>query len=192
MTNYQNYHKLRQRAALKCKKTRTTLNKLLERRSQLLEPIEKAKFMERRLEFFKRMRDNTPHPMTQEEFNKSLRNLVNRKLRISYRQIQDTHTFRSKPRRFQFFWVYKDLIMEELNLNPDLKELVLDDRKFEFDPLFIDAMLETNMVHSNQLSHYEKNSSIEYSSIWEMKDAFTDYWSNDKNEKLPLADAMQV
>ena len=192
MTNYQNYHKLRQRATLKCKKTEITLNKTLEKRSQLLRPIEKAKFMERRLEFFKRMRDNTPHPMTQEEFNKSLRNLMNRKMRISFRQVSDTHTFRSMPKRFQFFWVYHEMVMDELDKNRDLKELVLDDRHFQFDPLFIDAMLDLQMVHSNQLSHYEKDSSIEFNSIWEMKDAFTDYWSNDNNERLPLADAMQV
>ena len=91
-----------------------------------------------------------------------------------------------------FFWVYKEVFMEELEKYPDLKETVLDDRNFEFDPLFIDAMLSFIMVHSNQLSHFEKDSSINFSNIWEMLDAFTDYYTNDKNEGLPLADPMQV
>ena len=192
VTNHTNYHQLHQRAPLKCKKSRTTLNKELERQSKLLKPIDKQKYMEKRVEWVYRMRAETKKPMSREEFDRSLRNLMSRKLRVTFKSCTDVHTFRSMCKRFQFFYTYVEMVMDVLNDNLDLKESVLDDRQFSFDPLFIESMAELNMVHSNLLSHYEKDSQIEFNSYWEMLDVLTDYCTNEKNKRLPLSDPMRV
>ena len=190
--NYCKYHQLHRMAGSKEKKTKQVLNKLLEKRSQNFTLIEKQKYMAKRLDWFSRLREDTNHPMTEEEFDKLLRNLIQRPIRVTFRACSEVHTFRSQPKRYMFFYTYEDLIMEELDAIPELKEHVLGDKNFRFDPLFIESMQELNQVHFKMLSHLEKNSEIEFNSIWDMTDVFVDYLLNHINGRQPLSDPMRV
>ena len=179
-------------AALKCKRAKTTLNKQLEKRSQMLTPIERQKYMTLRLEWYSRLREDTKNPMTTAEFEKSLRILVTRSIRITFRAVADVHTFRSMPKRYMFFYTYRDPIMEELDNIPSLKELVLGDVNFQFDPVFIELMQELSQVHLKMLSHLEKDSEIEFNSIWDMHEFFLDFIVNHRDERQPLSDGMRM
>ena len=148
--------------------------------------------MELRLEWYSRLREDTKNPMTTAEFEKSLRYLVKRPIRITFRAVAETHTFRSMPKRFMFFYTYRHPIMEELDQIPSLKEIVLGDVNFQFDPVFIELMQELNMVHFKMLSHLEKDSQIEFNSQWDMCDFFMDYITNDRDERQPLSDGMRM
>ena len=145
-----------------------------------------------RLEWFARLREGSKNPMSPEEFEKTLRHLIQPPIRITFRAVNDVHTFRSSSKRFMFFFTYVDAIMETLDSVPTLKEHVLGDLLFQFDPLFIETMQELNQVHFKMLSHLEKDNEIEFNSIWNLTDVFFDYILNDQNERQPLSDGMRV